>query len=398
MKLESGQVVRFDGLVLRFYTYAGVVEALDGVSLYLKEDEVLGVVGETGCGKSVTALALMGIVMPPGKIEGGQILFDYKGKQLNLLNQKQDFLRTIRGHEISMVFQEPRAYLNPVYNVEYQITEVIMVHRKQEFARRVLDQLTEEYARRGESLLYQADPFLNRILKFNISVYKRMAKNPNDRYVRFLSKVPIVRRFGKLLKKEVHKEVIGLLEDMQIADPERVAHMYPHELSGGMAQRMVIAMALACDPRVLICDEPTTNLDVTVQAQILELVSALKERRKSSILYITHDLGVVAQLCDRVVVMYAGNAVEMAEVHKIFAEPIHPYTQALLESIPSPGKPLKSIPGTVPSLINPIPGCRFHDRCRYAMDVCREVKPPFVEVKENHYASCFLYTSHDRRS
>jgi peptide/nickel transport system ATP-binding protein len=398
MKLEKGQVVKFDDLVLRFYTYAGVVEALDGVNLYLKENEVLGVVGETGCGKSVTALALMGIVLPPGKIEGGQILFDYKGKQLDMLHQKQDLLRGIRGHDISMVFQEPRAYLNPVYNVEFQITEVIMVHRKKEFAQRVLDHLTEEYARKGESLLYEADPFLNRILKFNISVYKRMAKNPNDRYARFLSKIPIARRFGKLLKEEVHKEVIGLLRDMQIADPERVAHMYPHELSGGMAQRMVIAMALACDPKVLICDEPTTNLDVTVQAQILELVSALKQRKKASILYITHDLGVVAQLCDRVVVMYAGNAVEMGEVHKIFAEPIHPYTQALLESIPAPGKPLKSIPGTVPSLINPIPGCRFHDRCRYAMDVCREVKPQFVEVKENHYAACFLYYSQNRRS
>jgi peptide/nickel transport system ATP-binding protein len=391
-------VVRFDGLVLRFYTYAGVVEALDGVDLYLKEDEVLGVVGETGCGKSVTALALMGIVLPPGKIESGQILLDYKGKQLDLLNQKQEFMRGIRGHEISMVFQEPRAYLNPVYNVEYQITEVIMIHRKQEFAQRVLDQLNEEYARRGESLLYEADPFLNRVLRFNIGVYKRMAKNPNSRYVGFLSKVPIARRFQKLLKKEVHREVIRLLQDMQIADPERVAHMYPHELSGGMAQRLVIAMALACDPKVLICDEPTTNLDVTVQAQILELVSALKERRKSSIMYITHDLGVVAQLCDRVVVMYAGNAVEMAEVHKIFGEPLHPYTQALLESIPSPGKPLQSIPGTVPSLINPIRGCRFHDRCRYAMDVCRQVKPPLLEVKKNHYAACFLYYSHDRRS
>lgn len=390
-------MVKFDGLVLRFYTYAGVVEALDGVDLYLKEDEVLGVVGETGCGKSVTALALMGIVLPPGKIEGGQIMLDYKGKQLDLLNQKQDFMRGIRGHEISMVFQEPRAYLNPVYNVEYQITEVIMIHRKQEFAQRVLDQLTEEYARRKESLLYEADPFLNRILKFNIGVYKRMAKNPNSRYAGFMSKVPIVRRFRNLLKKEVHEEVIRLLQDMQIADPERVAKMYPHELSGGMAQRMVIAMALACDPKVLICDEPTTNLDVTVQAQILELVSALKERRKSSVMYITHDLGVVAQLCDRVVVMYAGNAVEMAEVHKIFAEPLHPYTQALLESIPSPGKPLQSIPGTVPSLINPIPGCRFHDRCRYAMDVCRNVKPPLLQVKEGHYAACFLYYSYDRR-
>jgi peptide/nickel transport system ATP-binding protein len=167
--------------------------------------------------------------------------------------------------------------------------------------------------------------------------------------------------------------------------------MYPHELSGGMAQRVVIAMALACNPTLLIADEPTTNLDVTVQAQILNLIKILKKNMGSSILYITHDLGVVAQSCDRVAVMYAGNVVETADVFELFGSPLHPYTRALLESIPRPGEAFKSIPGMVPSLINPLQGCRFHDRCSYAMDVCLNVKPAFMEVKKEHYVSCHLY-------
>jgi peptide/nickel transport system ATP-binding protein len=193
------------------------------------------------------------------------------------------------------------------------------------------------------------------------------------------------------LSAEARKQVIDVLKSVEISDPERVANMYPHELSGGMAQRVVIAMALACNPMLLIADEPTTNLDVTVQAQILNLIKALKKSLGSSILYITHDLGVVAQSCDRVAVMYAGNVVETADVFEIFSSPLHPYTRALLESIPRPGKPFKSIPGIVPSLINPLKGCRFNDRCPYAMDVCLSMKPAFMEVKKEHYVSCHLY-------
>ena len=184
---------------------------------------------------------------------------------------------------------------------------------------------------------------------------------------------------------------MSVLKSVEIPDPERVAEMYPHELSGGMAQRVVIAMALACNPTMLIADEPTTNLDVTVQAQILNLIKVLKKNMGSSILYITHDLGVVAQSCDRVAVMYAGNVVETADVFETFSAPLHPYTIALLESIPRPGEPFKSIPGIVPSLINPLRGCRFHDRCSYAMEICPKVKPPFREVKSGHYVSCHLY-------
>jgi peptide/nickel transport system ATP-binding protein len=193
------------------------------------------------------------------------------------------------------------------------------------------------------------------------------------------------------LAAEARKQVIEVLKSVEIPDPERVANMYPHELSGGMAQRVVIAMALACNPMLLIADEPTTNLDVTVQAQILNLIKVLKKSLGSSILYITHDLGVVAQSCDRVAVMYAGNVVETADVFEIFRSPLHPYTRALLESIPRPGQPFRSIPGIVPSLINPLKGCRFHDRCPYAMDVCLNVKPVFMQVKKEHYVSCHLY-------
>jgi peptide/nickel transport system ATP-binding protein len=187
------------------------------------------------------------------------------------------------------------------------------------------------------------------------------------------------------------KEVVKILKAVEIPDPERVAHMYPHELSGGMAQRVVIAMALSCNPTLLIADEPTTNLDVTVQAQILNLIRHLKKDFNSSILYITHDLGVVAQLCDRVAVMYAGSVAETADVFEIFKNPLHPYTRALLESIPTPGQPFKSISGIVPSLIDPPQGCRFHDRCSFAMEICRKRKPVTLEISKEHFVSCFLY-------
>ena len=227
-----------------------------------------------------------------------------------------------------------------------------------------------------------------KILGLYISIYKRMLKNPNSLSIRPLSKIPIIRRFRNPLKREVRKEVVNLLKMTQIADPERVAGMHPHELSRGMAQRVVIAMALACKPILLICDEPTTNLDVTVQAQILELIQELRTNYKSSILYITHDLGVVAQICDRVAVMYAGVVVELADVNELFKFPLHPYIRGLLESIPSPGKELKSIPGSVPNLIDPPSGCRFHPRCPFAMDVCRVQEPQLIDVGNNHLVAC----------
>ncbi|RLI96919.1 MAG: ABC transporter ATP-binding protein [Candidatus Aenigmatarchaeota archaeon] len=390
-------LVEVKDLVLRFYTYEGIVEALDRVNLKIRPGEILGLVGETGCGKSVTSLSILGIVMPPGKIEGGSIIFNLDGKKINIINQKEDFLRTIRGKDVSMVFQEPRAYLNPVYTVEYQIGEVILLHRQKEFIQKALEQLKKERSKILEDIKRKKGrksiltKLRLKILGLYISMYKKMLKNPNALSIRLLSKIPIIRRFRNPLKREVRKEVVNLLKMMQIADPERVAGMYPHELSGGMAQRVVIAMALACRPLLLICDEPTTNLDVTVQAQILELIQELRKTYKSSILYITHDLGVVAQICDRVAVMYAGVVVELADVNELFKFPLHPYTKGLLESIPKPGKELKSIPGSVPNLIDPPRGCRFHPRCWCAMEICRKIKPPFVEAKEGHMVSCFLY-------
>jgi len=373
-------ILKVEDLKLRFYTYEGIVEALDGVNLEIKPGEILGLVGETGCGKSVTSLSVLQIVPSPGAIEGGKILYNYDGKIIDLTKQKDEMLRKIRGSEISMVFQEPRAYLNPVYTVEDQIGEALLIHRKKELIQKALEKIRRERERK-----------LKTKKSFAEKVYERMLQNPNSLYVRFLSKIPIVNRFKKWLKLVVREEVVNILKAMQIADPARVAQMYPHELSGGMAQRVMIAMALSCNPTLLICDEPTTNLDVTVQAQILELISYLKESFKSSILYITHDLGVVAQLCDRVAIMYAGNIVELADVHIIFKKPLHPYAIALLDSIPRPGKEFKSIPGTVPTLINPPPGCRFHTRCSYAMPICENVKPQFLEVEKNHFVACHLY-------
>jgi len=364
-------LVEVKNLVVRFYTYAGIVEALEGVDLHIRPGEILGLVGETGCGKSVTSFSILQLVPPPGKIEGGEIYFNKDGKVLNIRKLDEDSIRKIRGKEIAMVFQEPRAYLNPVYTVETQIGEALLTHRREEFLKRAIETL--EKTGKGSS--------------FERKVYERMLKKPKSIMTRIMAKFCS----KKTLKEEIRKEVIDLLRNVEIADPERVAKMYPFELSGGMAQRAVIAMALSCNPMMLIADEPTTNLDVTVQAQILKLIRQLRERFKSSILYITHDLGVIAELCDRVAVMYAGRVVELADVYELFKDPLHPYTKALLESIPRPGQEFKSIPGTVPNLINPPKGCRFHERCQYEMEICRKVKPEFIEVKKDHFVACHLY-------
>lgn len=392
--MAQESILEIKDLEVKFYTYAGVVEALDGVNLSIRRGEILGLVGETGSGKSVTSLSVMMLVPPPGKIENGGIYFRSEGKTQNILSLNDASLRDIRGKDISMIFQEPRAYLNPVYSVVDQISEVMLVHRKQEFLQKAIEALQKKG--RGKS--------------FEASVYRRVLKAENSvatgsasRFSRnwLLARMTGIRqRIGtnfmkltrkKAFKSEMTKEVVRVLKDVEISDPDRVAKMYPHELSGGMAQRVVIAMALACNPTMLIADEPTTNLDVTVQAQILNLIKLLKKDYNSSILYITHDLGVVAQTCDRVAVMYAGNVVETAEVVEIYKSPLHPYTRALLESIPSPGKEFKSIPGIVPGLINPPGGCRFHERCNYAKEICLTSKPVFREVKKDHFVACHLY-------
>jgi len=369
--MSEDNILQIQDLDVKFYTYSGVVEALDRVTIGIRQGEILGLVGETGCGKSVTSLSVMRLVPPPGRVEGGKILFFRQGKPEDIFTMKEDALRKLRGKDIAMIFQEPRAFLNPVYTVENQIGEAIIEHRTQEFLDKAAKGL--ETKKRGST--------------FEARVYRRQVKNPKSRVARLIGKLSRRRQFGE----EIRKEVVRLLKSVEIPDPDRVAHMYPHELSGGMAQRVVIAMGLACNPKMLIADEPTTNLDVTVQAQILNLIRNLRKDLKSSILYITHDLGVVAQLCDRVAVMYAGNIVEAADVFEIFKKPLHPYARALLESIPRPGEPFTSIRGIVPSLINPLKGCRFHDRCSYTMEICLKVKPPFIQVKKDHYVACHLY-------
>jgi len=319
-------LISIRGLKTNFYTYTGVVRALDGIDLDIYKNETLGLVGETGCGKSVTALSIIRLIQwPPGKIDEGSITFEGK----DLLRMSNDEMRNIRGNKISMIFQEPMTSFNPVFTIGQQISEVLILHQKME-------------------------------------------------------------------KKAAMEKAIEMLAFCGIPAPERVAKSFPHELSGGMLQRAMISMALACKPALLIADEPTTALDVTIEAQILELMRDLKTKTGSSILMITHDLGIIAEVCDRVGVMYAGNIVELSRVQDVFEHPLHPYTVGLIGSIPkinqTKGVRLDTIKGSVPNLIYPPSGCRFHPRCSKAMDICKTEKPKMVEFEKGHFVACHLYT------
>jgi len=392
--MAEEQLLRIKDLDLRFYTYEGVVQALDQVKLQINDGETIGVVGETGCGKSVTGLSELNLIPPPGKIEAGKVLLLKNEQWIDLLRQRDAYLRTVRGNDISMIFQDPKSALNPVYTVRQQIAEAILHHRREELCLKLL-----EDSKNAVEALKQSNLSENEKAKLSNSVLsrreeqmlQRFSENRRDSFVRIASRIPFLNRFKRKFDREVRKEVVRMLKDMRIADPDRVAEMYPHELSGGMAQRAVIAMALSCNPKLLIADEPTTNLDVTVQLQILTLIKDLKKKYGMTIQYITHDMGVVAEMCERVAVMYAGNVVELGEVKEIFKNPLHPYTKALLECIPRPGMEFKSIEGFVPSLINPPEGCRFNDRCPYAMDICSSDKPKFVKPRKDHQVLCHLY-------
>jgi len=310
-----------------FHTQDGVVKAVDGVDFSVQRGEIVGLVGESGCGKSVTSLSVMRLIGHPGKIESGEVWFD----GLNLLDLPRREMTDIRGSRIAMIFQQPTSSLNPVFDAGYQLAEVLAIHQS--------------------------------------------------------------------LKRAAGRErAVELLEMVGIPDPEKRLSCYPHELSGGMAQRVMIAMALACDPQLLIADEPTTALDVTIQAQILDLMRHLQARTGTSIILITHDLGVVAEMASRIAVMYAGRIVEEATVRTLFKDPRHPYTQGLLASIPVLGRvteELDVIPGTVPNLINLPPGCRFAPRCRarvqQGLDICTVEEPEFLPVAPGHRARCWLY-------
>jgi oligopeptide/dipeptide ABC transporter ATP-binding protein len=310
-----------------FHTLDGVVKAVDGIDFHVNRGEVVGLVGESGCGKSVASLSVMRLIARPGKVESGEVWFD----GVNLLNLRPREMTAIRGRRMSMIFQQPTSCLNPVYNVERQLTEVYGIHQK-------------------------------------------------------------------LPRGEARERALELLRQIGIPDPERRLKAFPHELSGGMAQRVMIAMALACDPDLLFADEPTTALDVTIQAQILDLMRTIQSNMGTAIVLITHDLGVVAEMASRIAVMYAGKIVEESDISTLFSDPLHPYTQGLLGSVPVLGQEkdeLAIIPGTVPNLINLPGGCRFAPRCRarvdHGLEVCLQEEPPLTPAAVRHTVRCWLH-------
>jgi len=329
----SAEVLSIENLRLNFNTEQGALYALRGVDLAVGRNEVVGLVGESGCGKTVLGLSVLGLnPMPPAQLlDGSRILF--KGRDIAGLNQSE--LTLVRGTGISMIFQEPMTSLNPVFTVGEQIAE---------------------------------------------SIKLRLQREQSEK--------------SRSSSTKVGAEVLDALRLVRIADPQRVAHSYPHELSGGMKQRAMIAMALAAKPLVLIADEPTTALDVTIQAQILTLMRGLMREVQTSILFITHDLGVIAEIADRVAVMYAGQIVEEANVQDLFSNPLHPYTQGLLGSLPKLSeldKEIEQLPGSVPDAMNPPKGCSFHPRCKHVTDQCRMTTPKFVVSGSGHKVACHLY-------
>ncbi len=322
------ELLRVTDLHTEFPTDDGLVKAVDGVSFSIDEGETLGIVGESGCGKSVTAFSVMRLLQPPGRIASGSIMF--RGRDLAKITDAE--MRQLRGNEISMIFQEPMTSLNPVYTVGDQIAETLLIHQD-------------------------------------------------------------------ITKKDALDQTIDMLRRVGISLPERRVNEYPHQMSGGMRQRIMIAMALACKPKLLIADEPTTALDVTIQAQILELMKELKEQYGMSILFITHDLGVVAEMAQRVVVMYGGQVVEEADVKTLYRRPYHPYTEGLLSSIPRLDQPagrLHTIEGIVPNPLHLPPGCRFAPRCPYAEDRCNAAPPDLRDAGDGTTARCMIPPSERR--
>ena len=335
----------------------------------MKKGEVLGLVGESGCGKSVTALAIVGLLPPNAEIVSGEAVLD----GTDLLGMGKDELRLTRLRDVAIVFQDPMTYLNPVLTVGLQITEIIAS---------------------------QPDLFVPELIKNRLNEISTIEKS-NGELTRKLQiereKLQVKSQTNRLGNDELSRlarlYAISILKSVRLPEPEKVFKMYPFELSGGMRQRAMIAMALIRRPKILLADEITTALDVTVQAQALQLLQQLKEVIDTSVLLITHDLAVVAEVCDRVAVMYAGNVVEVADVTELFKNPMHPYTQGLLASVPRVDvvAEQKSIQGSVPDLMFPPSGCRFHPRCPRVFDKCSAAKPPLIEVSPGHLVSCFLY-------
>ncbi|MBN1370301.1 MAG: ABC transporter ATP-binding protein [Dehalococcoidaceae bacterium] len=381
------KLVQIKGVSVNFYTYEGVVRALNNLSLDIYKGETLGLVGETGCGKTMTAFAILRLIMPPGVIETGTILFTPNGSApVDLLSLSEKDIRAIRGSKISMVFQEPGNALNPVYTIGDQISEVILLHRNNEMIVRAIKDIDCHLNQPADERNKLFDYFI-RMQKYILAA---MLNSPGALLPRIVQKVPLVKRLLWRINNEAKKTAVAMLKEVDIPDAERIVNYYPHQLSGGMKQRAVIAMALACSPKFLIADEPTTALDVTIQAQILELLQRLKDEFNSSVLYITHDLGVAAAICDRVGVMYGGSIVELAEVNELFVNPLHPYTRALLAAVPKPGEEPMPIPGFIPDPTNPPAGCPFHPRCSLAQDICRLEKPELHEIYPGHFIGCHI--------
>jgi len=364
-----------------FYTEEGIVKAVDGVSFDIYEDEVLGLVGETGCGKSVTALSVLRLVRAPGKIIDGNITF--KGRALLELTENE--MREYRGKEITMIFQDPLNSLNPVFNVGKQISEVFMLHQETEIKQELDNRLLERKKKIDEKSDLKA--LLNKDDGRLSEEEEKEIKTKIDKLKKEVSHIP---RLNDVAFEWVEK----MITEVGIPDAKGILKRYPHELSGGMRQRVMIAMALSCNPALLIADEPTTALDVTIQAQILDLMKDLKTRFNTSILIITHDLGIIAELCNRVAVMYSGNIVEYATAERLFKNPRHPYTKGLIGAIPSIEKKnqkLQTIRGMVPNLIYPPSGCRFHPRCDNRLEICDKVKPQLNEIAERYFVACHLF-------
>ena len=387
------KLIQIKNLKTYFYTEEGVVKAVDGVSFDIYEDEVIGLVGETGCGKSVTALSILNLVRAPGTIIDGQILF----RDINLVKLTNKEMKKHRGNDITMIFQDPLNSLNPVMSVGTQIGETFLLHQKGTL-KAELDRRTLERKKRQKELKE-----LKKKLKENDKLVKSSELEKNRDTLSEEEIEEFQQRIEQLSQETKRVPVMkGVLEDFSadiikevgIADSRSILQRFPHELSGGMRQRVMIAMALSCNPSLLIADEPTTALDVTIQAQILELMKNLKTRFKTSILLITHDLGVIAELCDRVAVMYSGNIVEYATAGDLFKNPRHPYTKGLLAAIPSiemKDKKLKTIRGMVPNLIYPPSGCRFHPRCDFRLEICDKVRPKLNEIGEKYFVACHLF-------
>ncbi|MEN0664418.1 ABC transporter ATP-binding protein [Caldifermentibacillus hisashii] len=315
-------LLQVENLKVEFRTAKGPVTAVRSISFHVDKGETLCIVGESGCGKSITSLSIMGLLPQNGNIVEGSIKLE-NDKLVGLTDEQ---LQSYRGNKISMIFQEPMTALNPVFTIGYQLQEPLLIHKK-------------------------------------------------------------------ISKKEAKQASIELLRKVGIPNPEEKINQYPHQLSGGMRQRVMIAMALACEPLLLIADEPTTALDVTIQAQILDLIEELKEQMGMGVIFVTHDMGVVAEIADRVMVMYAGEVVEMSDAQTIFANPKHPYTQGLLAAVPdveADAHELNVIPGSMPNLDEKIEGCRFHPRCPFATDICRQKNPPTFKISENQEVKCWL--------